>query len=49
MGDEVYVSADFVPYLKRGAELISLDKQVADIPYVPIGIPFFRFVGRKRG
>ena len=47
MGDEAYVSADFVPYLRRGGELVSLDKQVADIPYVPIGIPYFRYVGRK--
>ena len=47
MGDDAYASADFVPYLSRKFELVSLDKHVADIPYVPIGVPYFRFVGRK--
>ena len=48
MGDGTYASADFGPYLKRQFELVSMDRRAADIPYVPIGVPYFRFVGRKR-
>ena len=48
LGEDVHASADFAGYLSREFELVSMDRHAADIPYVPIGVPYFRFIGRKR-
>ena len=49
LGEGAYASADFAPYLQRRFETVSLEKRVADIPVVPVGVPYFQFVGRKQG
>ncbi len=48
--DNVYPSADHVPYLHRHFEPVSFDEEKAKVPYLPLArVPYYRFVGRKRG
>jgi S-adenosylmethionine-diacylgycerolhomoserine-N-methlytransferase len=48
--DNVFLSPDHLPYLSRHFELILVEEERAKVPYVPFGrVPYYRFVGRKRG
>jgi S-adenosylmethionine-diacylgycerolhomoserine-N-methlytransferase len=46
--DNVFPSADHLPYLDRKFETVQLDESKSKLPYVPfLRTPFYRFVGRK--
>ncbi|ADB16524.1 Methyltransferase type 12 [Pirellula staleyi DSM 6068] len=48
--DNVFPSADHVPFLHRHLEPIRFEEHVAKVPYIPlIRTPYYLFVGRKRG
>jgi S-adenosylmethionine-diacylgycerolhomoserine-N-methlytransferase len=48
--DNVFPSADHLPYLRRRFETVSLDQRRAKVPYLPwVRVPYYRFVGRKPG
>lgn len=48
-GDNVFPSADHVPYLHRHFDPIHFEEHRARIPYVPLArMPYYTFVGRKR-
>lgn len=48
--DNVFPSADHVPYLHRHFEPLHFDERMAKVPYIPLGrTPYYTFVGRKRG
>jgi S-adenosylmethionine-diacylgycerolhomoserine-N-methlytransferase len=48
--DNVFPSADHLPYLRRRFETVSLDQRRAKVPYLPWArVPYYRFVGRKPG
>lgn len=47
--DNVFPSADHVPYLHRHFEPLHFDERMAKVPYIPFGrTPYYVFVGRKR-
>jgi len=47
--DNVFPSADHVPYLHRHFEPVEYSEHLARVPYVPfIKTPYYRFIGRKR-
>ncbi len=46
--DNVFLSPDHVPYLRRAVETESLIESRAKVPYMPlVRVPYYRFVGRK--
>jgi S-adenosylmethionine-diacylgycerolhomoserine-N-methlytransferase len=46
--DNVFLSADHVPLLRRLFELVSFTEHFAKIPYLPLlRVPYYTFVGRK--
>lgn len=46
--DNVYPSADHVPYLHRRFEPVYFEERLAKVPYIPIlRTPYYVFVGRK--
>lgn len=46
--DDVHLSADHLPYLRRKFETVSLAQERAGVPYLPlVSVPYYRFVGRK--
>ncbi len=46
--DNVYPSADHIPYLVRRLETIHLSEHRAKVPYLPlVRAPYYRFIGRK--
>lgn len=48
--DNVFPSPDHVPYLERHFETLRLEEKDAGVPYVPFAtMPYYRFIGRKRG
>ena len=48
-GDNVFPSADHVPYLHRHFEPMYFEERTAKVPYLPlIRTPYYLFVGRKR-
>lgn len=48
--DNVFPSADHLPYLHRHFEVRSTTEQRAKVPYIPfIRVPYYNFVGTKRG
>lgn len=47
--DNVFPSADHVPYLHRRFDPLHFEEQRAKVPYIPfIRTPYYTFVGRKR-
>jgi S-adenosylmethionine-diacylgycerolhomoserine-N-methlytransferase len=47
--DNVFPSADHLPYLQRHFETEQLVEQRAKVPYMPLmRVPYYRFVGLKR-
>jgi len=47
--DNVFPSADHVPYLHRRFEPVSFAEQRAKVPYLPlVRVPYYRYVGRKK-
>ena len=47
--DNVFPSADHVPYLHRHFDPVHFEECRAKVPYLPfVRAPFYRFVGRKR-
>ena len=48
--DNVFPSADHVPFLHRHFEPLHFEENRAKVPYIPfIRTPYYIFVGRKRG
>lgn len=46
--DNVFPSADHIPYLMHRFEKISLHEERTKLPYMPfVKMPYYRFVGRK--
>jgi S-adenosylmethionine-diacylgycerolhomoserine-N-methlytransferase len=46
--DNVYPSADHVPYLHRRFEPVYFEERLAKVPYIPVvRAPYYVFVGRK--
>ena len=46
--DNVFLSADHVPFLRRRLEPVSYTERRARIPYLPLPrVPYYTFVGRK--
>lgn len=47
--DNVFPSADHVPYLHRRFEPLHFEEHLAKVPYIPLlKTPYYTFVGRKR-
>ena len=47
--DNVFLSADHVPFLRRRFDAVSYAEHRARIPYLPLlRVPYYTFVGRKR-
>lgn len=47
--DNVFPSADHVPYLHRHFEPLHFEERMAKVPYLPlVRTPYYLFVGRKR-
>lgn len=47
--DNVFPSADHVPFLHRHFDVIHFQEHRAKVPYVPLArVPYYLFVGRKR-
>ena len=48
--DNVYLSADHLPYLSRRFVPLSVVEQRGPVPYLPLlRAPYYQFVGRKVG
>ena len=48
-GDNVFLSADHLPFLQRHFEQIACTEGTTKLPYVPgVRVPYYTFVGRKR-
>jgi S-adenosylmethionine-diacylgycerolhomoserine-N-methlytransferase len=48
-GDNVFLSADHLPFLRRHFEEISCTEGTARLPYLPLmRVPYYAFMGRKR-
>jgi S-adenosylmethionine-diacylgycerolhomoserine-N-methlytransferase len=48
--DNVFPSADHVPYLHKHFDPIHFEEHRAKVPYIPfVRTPYYTFVGRKRG
>jgi S-adenosylmethionine-diacylgycerolhomoserine-N-methlytransferase len=48
--DNVFPSADHVPYLHAKFEKVAFSERIGSIPYVPFSrVPHYLFVGRKKG
>jgi S-adenosylmethionine-diacylgycerolhomoserine-N-methlytransferase len=48
--DNVFLSPDHVPYLRRHFECVHFTENRAKQPYIPLlRVPYYTFVGRKRG
>jgi S-adenosylmethionine-diacylgycerolhomoserine-N-methlytransferase len=46
--DNVFPSADHLPYLRRHFEMVYLSERRSKIPYVPFGrVPYYQWIGRK--
>lgn len=46
--DNVYLSPDHIPFLRRAFETVRLDEECARVPYIPLArVPYYRFVGRR--
>jgi S-adenosylmethionine-diacylgycerolhomoserine-N-methlytransferase len=46
--DNVFPSADHLPYLRRKFETVRLEERMTRLPYVPaVRAPYYLFVGRK--
>jgi S-adenosylmethionine-diacylgycerolhomoserine-N-methlytransferase len=46
--DNVFPSADHLPYLQRRFETVRLEERLARLPYVPLlRAPYYAFIGRK--
>ena len=46
--DNVFPSADHLPYLQRRFETVHLQEDRAKVPYLPlVRTPFYQFIGRK--
>ncbi|MBX7165214.1 MAG: class I SAM-dependent methyltransferase [Pirellulales bacterium] len=47
--DNVFLSADHLPFLLAHFEPVQVGESVAKVPYVPWGrVPYYTFIGRKR-
>ncbi len=47
--DNVFPSADHVPFLHRHFDVLHFEEHRAKVPYLPLGrVPYYLFVGRKR-
>jgi S-adenosylmethionine-diacylgycerolhomoserine-N-methlytransferase len=47
--DNVFLSADHVPFLHRHFDPLHFEERRAKVPYIPfIRVPYYTFVGRKR-
>jgi hypothetical protein len=47
--DNVFPSADHVPYLHRHFEPLSFDERMAKVPYIPFArTPYYVFAGKKK-
>jgi S-adenosylmethionine-diacylgycerolhomoserine-N-methlytransferase len=47
--DNVFPSADHIPYLSSRFETVSLQEHVAKVPYLPLmRTPYYQFIGTKR-
>jgi len=47
--DNVFLSPDHLPYLRRHFEPVEVSENRAKVPYLPlIRVPYYTFVGRKR-
>ncbi len=48
--DNVFLSPDHLPYLRTRFETVTLEEQLAKLPYIPVGkVPYYRFIGQKVG
>jgi S-adenosylmethionine-diacylgycerolhomoserine-N-methlytransferase len=48
--DNVFPSADHVPFLQRHFDVLHFSEHRAKVPYIPLArVPYYLFVGRKRG
>jgi S-adenosylmethionine-diacylgycerolhomoserine-N-methlytransferase len=48
-GDDVFLSADHLPFLRRHFDQMSCMEGTSKLPYVPLlRVPYYTFVGRKR-
>jgi S-adenosylmethionine-diacylgycerolhomoserine-N-methlytransferase len=48
--DNVYPSADHLPFLESRFETVQLDEGMSKVPYMPLlRVPHYRFIGRKKG
>jgi S-adenosylmethionine-diacylgycerolhomoserine-N-methlytransferase len=46
--DNVYPSADHVPFLKRHFQTLHFEEHRSKVPYIPLArVPYYLFVGRK--
>jgi S-adenosylmethionine-diacylgycerolhomoserine-N-methlytransferase len=46
--DNVFPSADHLPFLERHFETVHLNESVGKIPYIPLSrMPYYQFIGRK--
>jgi S-adenosylmethionine-diacylgycerolhomoserine-N-methlytransferase len=47
-GDNVFPSADHLPYLRRRFDTVQLSQHRAKVPYLPfVRVPYYTFVGQK--
>jgi S-adenosylmethionine-diacylgycerolhomoserine-N-methlytransferase len=47
--DNVFPSADHLPFLQRHFDVLHFEEHRAKVPYIPvIRVPYYLFVGRKR-
>lgn len=48
MNDNVYLSSEHLPYLESRFETTHIDERMAPVPYMPMRVPYYLYLGRKR-
>lgn len=47
MNDNVYLSSEHLPYLESKFETVHLEERWAPVPYMPMKVPYYVYLGRK--
>ena len=45
--DNVFLSPDVLPFLRSRFETVRLEERLGKVPYLPIRVPYYIFIGRK--